>query len=459
MKRSRIQLPATNPATLIIGAPKLSAYLEHPAAERAATVAVLLLIAASAVFVTAPVSVQAAAVSLTGKYIMAFLACNTSAATCSSPQNHVTHLAESNDSISWVPVPGLTPYSGSVPDAIRRGSAIYLYNPGTYVRFDLNTGTQTRSATVTLKFANGTTALYVDPSVYLDSGGTLHLFYLPGIIGQDPAQCPSGHSPCTKYIMSATEVAGSDGSSFIVDSGIRASYQINQCCFSDPAVFKGPSGYYLYVSEGQSVLAFDSTTLAGSYSPVQGLASAVLVPPGMGGVPSGYYDNATQSFWTYVSQGMNVETIARASTANVNSQIGSSSFSTVISGCTFQGLGCSFTVGSPAIHLNVAGPSSTTSSTTLGSSSTSSSSSSRTTSSSSSAQTVTTSSLPPATTTVSSTSKPVPTTTASSTSTTSAGGIPEFPYQALTVAVLAILVPVSYLLARTQKLRRTGSEA
>lgn len=427
------------------------------AAEGATTAVLLLLFLGSVFVVTSPAQ---ASMTLTGKYIGAFLACNTSTTTCSNPQNHVTYLAESNDSIKWAPVPGFKPYSGSVPDAIRRGSVVYLYNPGTIVRFNLDTRAQTQSTSVSLKYSNGTSAIFVDPSVYLDSSGVLHLFYLPGIIGQDPASCPAGQSPCTKYIMSATELAGSDGGSFLVDSGFRAAHSVSGCCFSDPAVFTGPSGYYLYVSDGQAVLAFGSGTLTGSYSPVEGLSNAYLVPQGTGGVPAGYYDNASRSFWTYVSQGNGIQVIARASTTDINSSIGSSAFTTVISGCSFQGLGCSYTVGSPAIHLNSPGATSSTTSTssatTSSITSSSSSSESSTLSSTSSQPATTTQRISTTSQTASSVSSQTSASSASSTSaspsTTSAGGggIPEFPYQFLEAALFTALVAVSYLVIRTR---------
>lgn len=412
-----------------------------------------------------PVPAHASAVSLTGKYIMAFLACDTSTSSCSNPQNHVTYLAESNDSINWSPVPGFKPYPGSVPDAIRRGDTVYLYNPGTMVRFDLDSGAQSQPTSVNLKFSNGTSAIFVDPSVFLDSAGVLHLFYLPGIVGQDPAQCPTGQSTCTKHIMSATEVTGSDGSSFVVDQGDRVSYQISQCCFSDPAVFHGAGGYYLYASFGQSVLAYASSTLTGTYAPVQGLGSGVLVPQGTGGVPAGYYDNATQSFWTFITQGTKVAAIARASTPNINSQIGSSSFSTVVSGCAFQGLGCSYTVESPGFHLNSPGPTFATSTSIASTSSSSAESLSSSTTSRTSPPTAT--SVPTSSATTSNTftssqtssapTNPAPTPTTSA-ATPGGGGIPEFPYQLLVATIFSILVVASYLAFRNQRFPRTAAE-
>ena len=287
------------------------------------------------------------------KYIMAFLACDTSTANCSNPVNHKTYLAESIDGVAWSPLPGFTPIPGSVPDVIARGNTLYVYNPGRLTRYHRDTGVQESGFPVSIKYANGSsTTGFVDPSAILDGNGTIVLFYLPAILGQDPAQCPIGQTSCVKYVMSATEVADSDGASFVVDPGIRVGVQISTCCASDPSVFQGPSGYYLYVSEGQSVLAFASGSLRGAYSPVEGLVGGVLVQQGTGGVPAGYYDQSSRTFWTYVTQGQ-VSVIARASTPSINSSIPASSFSTVLSGISFPGLGGSYLVASPAIHQDV----------------------------------------------------------------------------------------------------------
>lgn len=319
------------------------------------------MIAAAFLLAARPAPAAAAQVPLTDKYIMAFLACNTATSDCSNPQNHETYLAESNDSVSWSSVSGFRPYPGSVPDVTRRGNTVYLYNPGTLVRFHLDTGIEDAPISVGLRFSNGTSATFVDPSLFLDASGTLHLFYLPGISGQDPAQCAVGQSTCTKHIMSATEVAGSDGNSFLTDSGTRVDFSISGCCFSDPAVFQGPNAYYLYVSEGQSVLAFESTSLTGRYSPVQGLSGGTLVPQGVGGVPAGYYDSSSGMYWTFVSQGSTTAVIARASTSSISSPIRAASFSTVLSGCNLPQLGCSYLVASPGFHANSVGSATTSS--------------------------------------------------------------------------------------------------
>ena len=321
----------------------------------AALLVAALVVVSAAVLITASPA-RTGPISMQDKYIMAFHSCDNSKYDCSNWVNHVTYLAESNDGASWSVVQGFAPYNGSVPDAIRRGNTVYLYNPGTLVKFFLNNGTETRAVHVHMTFANGTITTFVDPSVYLDSSGTLHLFFPLGYFpwqNGNPANCPTGVSSCTVYIYSATEVPGSDGSSFVVDPGYRVGHAVsNGGSFSDPSVFKGPGGYYLYVSVGASVLAYESPTLNGDYTPVQGLQDAVLVPQGIGGTPAGFYDNATQSFWTYVSQNGNGQKVARAVTSGLGGPIPASQFTVVLSGCAIQGMGCAYMVESPAVHLN-----------------------------------------------------------------------------------------------------------
>ncbi len=289
--------------------------------------------------------------NVTGNYLMTFLACT--GKSCFNPQYHTTYLAQSNDGSNWTLVPGFKPYAGSVPDLVRRGGTLYLYNPGTVVIYNISTSAQSAPIPVTLEYPNGTVSSdgFVDPSPTL-SNGTIVLFYLPGIPGQDPAQCPTGQSSCTKSIMSATEASGSNGTVFVVDPGVRVSVSITSPgTASDPAVFKTPTGYALYLSEGQSVVAFSSATLQGSYTPIPGLPEGVLVQQGTGGVPSGRYNPQTGQYWTYVSHSPlgGTGVIDLAITSDISSQIPSAAFSTVVSGCDFAALGCNYSVESPGI--------------------------------------------------------------------------------------------------------------
>ena len=56
---------------------------------------------------------------------------------------------------------------------------------------------------------------FVDPSMISDSNtGELILFYLPGIIGSNPAGCDN--YPCTKYIRSAVTQLSNDSMYVII---------------------------------------------------------------------------------------------------------------------------------------------------------------------------------------------------------------------------------------------------
>ena len=130
---------------------------------------------------------------------------------------------------------------------------------------------------------------FVDPSLINDPiTGELILFYLPGIIGSNPAGCPDSDDdgeddyPCTKYIRSAVTVLSND-SMYVID-GDRVEKEISSGTFSDPDIITDGMGtYFLYVSEGQSVRVYTYGELDNTFEE-QGLAS-----DGQGGVPSGIH--------------------------------------------------------------------------------------------------------------------------------------------------------------------------
>ncbi len=226
------------------------------------------------------------------------------------------------------------------------------------MRYNISTGQESAPIPVTIEYQNGTSASgfgpsggFVDPSPILAPNGSIILFYLPGIIGQDPAGCPVGQTSCVKHIMSATEVKGSDGDSFVIDNGTRASISISGMqTASDPAIFSAPNGYILYISQGPSTLAYSSPKLLGNFTPIVGLSDGMLVQ-NSGGVPAGRYDSATGKYWTYISHSQqgSAGVIELAITSNLNSSIPGFEFVTVVSGCMFNELGCSYVVQSPGI--------------------------------------------------------------------------------------------------------------
>ncbi len=130
---------------------------------------------------------------------------------------------------------------------------------------------------------------FVDPSMISNSAtGELILFYLPGIIGSNPAGCPDSSDdgdddyPCTKYIRSAVTALSND-SMYVIDEN-RVEKEISSGTFSDPDIITDGMGtYFLYVSEGQSVRVYTYGELDNTFEE-QGLAS-----DGQGGVPSGIH--------------------------------------------------------------------------------------------------------------------------------------------------------------------------
>lgn len=342
--------------------------------------------------------------TITNRYLLAFHACNTTGGTidCGPPTNHYTYLAQSNDGANWSLISsGAFPFQGSVPDIIQRGNYIYIYTPGVVNKYNITTNMIENTSAVTILDQNGNNESFVDPSPILESDGRISLFYLysGNSVGSDPAMCRSGESLCTKVFRSATEIEGSDGTRFQANINDRASIEItgsNTDAASDPDIFIGSSsGYYLYISRGNSTQAFSSNSLHGTYSPLALSSSGILVN-NVGGVPAGHFDSATNQYWTYTHTGMLGQnlSIRRATHSDFNNQLSDSNFTTVISG-TGIGIGSSFDVASPGFlefdsTLNIgssSGSKPSTSSSSSGSTSSTSSSSTSTSSSSTSSGT------------------------------------------------------------------------
>jgi len=288
----------------------------------------------------------------TQPYLMSFHTCATGATDCNNPANHIVQLAQSSDGSNWSLVGGWQSYKGSVPDVFRRGNTLYVFSTSGLMRVDMSSGATT-SATVSLN--SGT---YVDPSLAQLPDGRLILFFLPGIPGQDPAQCGAGQTSCVREIKSAVEVAGSDGTRFELDAGARISETITTGAFSDPDIFFNGAEWVLYVSRGPSVHAYTSTSLQGSYT-FRGVVSN-----GAGGVPAGIQltDGAIATY-VHTSAGGSTD-IRRATSATGVTAI--TSFQTTL---TAQSIGLGTHAESPGLAVNTAGISCAACGTTGGSSS------------------------------------------------------------------------------------------
>ncbi len=304
--------------------------------------------------------------ALTNKYIMAFHSCDTASLDCTNPKNHTTQLAQSNDGANWAIVTGWPGYQGSVPGVIRRGNTLYFYNASAPLRrYDIPSSTLSAAMDFSITKADGTKQSWVDPTPILDSNNNIVIFYpvIPANIppGQDPAtaSCPS--FPCTLTIRACVEVAGSDGSKCQEpDNQDRLAItrqSSSDGTVSDPDIFRDAAQNVLYVSRGTNVQVFTSSTLLGTYSQATTAypGGLLVIPPGAGGVPSGYFDSPSSSYWSYVNLGTrsssNPSKIYRAVHSALNTPLKNSDFTAVVTGSSI-GLGSTFMVESPTVRLN-----------------------------------------------------------------------------------------------------------
>lgn len=255
-----------------------------------------------------------ATVALQSSYLMAFHACDTATvADCNAPQNHQVFLAQSDDGLKWSLVPGMQPYPGSVPDVVRRGNTLYIYSAGQnpLLRYHMDSNQADEPQQIQ---AAGLSFGLVDPSPIIDEDGRIVLFFLPGQQGADPAGCSSEGTACTRTILSAVEVEGSDGREFELVAGVRASFDIDPSSdiksVSDPDIFFDGQQYVLYISHGPSISVWTSPTLDGEFTPVDSLPQHLLTL-GIGGVPAGNYDAASSLYWTYAHVDINGRTVIR----------------------------------------------------------------------------------------------------------------------------------------------------
>jgi hypothetical protein len=296
--------------------------------------------------------------SIVGKFLLTFTACDSTATgslACTDPRNHKTYLAQSDDGAVWTVPTGYVPYSGSVPDAIRKGNVLYFYNPGKVHRYHIDTGVWDEGVDVQIQTSTGTNEAFVDPSVILDENGKIVLFYLVRQDATNQSGCPDGVSSCTKYFHSATEVDGGNGAVFTLDEGSRAEIVVTTGEHaSDPDIFRGPSGFILLLSRGNSVQAMSCSTLKGTYANIAGLTDGMLIT-NLGGVPAGHYDSATGQFWIYshITKN-NIQVIRRAVRPSLDTPISESELTTILAGSNIEGLGSTYDIGSPGITLATA---------------------------------------------------------------------------------------------------------
>jgi hypothetical protein len=231
-------------------------------------------------------------------YLLSLHTCPFSEESCGNPMNHTVRVAGSEDGATWRLLEEIEPFSGSVPDLLVRDGILYIYSLPELRRIDLSDDSLLPTTELTFLTRNGdpSDVLHADPSMILDEAGNIVMFFLEGSEDSDPASCPQ--TPCTKRILSATEVSGSQGTVFTVDEGARLEVVITDdgpSRLSDPDIFAGPDGFVLLVSRGQSVRVYTSETLRGDYVAL----SLDNLTPGTGGVPAGGYIDGR--YWLYVS--------------------------------------------------------------------------------------------------------------------------------------------------------------
>ena len=292
---------------------------------------------------------------VTGKYLLAFHACDESITDCKNPYNHQAYLAQSDDGTSWSVLGNWVPYiNGSVPDVIRRGNIIYIFAGPGATKYDLATDTIESHQPI---IRQGFTHQVFDYSAAVDEEGRLVLFFhylIPEAPrGSEPGYCPPEVDQCEQHFLSATEVTGSDGKIFTLDQGIRLVIPVGgagqESSASDQDVFFDGEQWIMYVSHGQSTSAWISPELRGTY------AKSGTISDMQGGVPTGHFDPETGQYWTYTfikkggMGGMSV--IRRAVHSGLSQPVSAGQWKEVV---TPQSIGLSAThhIESPGFAVN-----------------------------------------------------------------------------------------------------------
>jgi len=259
-------------------------------------------------------------------YLMALDTCDPNS-NCQGPQKTIYFL-QSPDGVNWQPVPGFTPFVGSVPTIARRGNTIYLaeqdghdlqgkpsFNAMKLIRYHMDTGVWDSPVLINLTDAQNP-GPYIDTDFTRDSQGNLVLVY-----DTNPNGCAA--SSCGDPIRIAFEVPGSDGGSFVAQSNDAVTVQVtNQGGAADPFAFFDGSQYILYVPTFngplplQQISVYTSPTIGGPYTLFSGLPSGALSTGG--GQASGFHNAALGQYWHYEN---GVSAVYEAIASTLNQQI------------------------------------------------------------------------------------------------------------------------------------------
>ena len=321
--------------------------------------AVLALMVVAVGLTIASINADVKASAVTGKYLLAFNICDAGA--CIDPP-FKAYLAQSDDGVTWRPIPGLIPFKSDCPDPIRRGDTLYVFGPimeggqgpaASVCKYSFEQDCWSppeRIAVMGARFPSIPYGreLFIEPSTILDEQGRIVIFYrlFWRTGGRDKRDGD------IEYIRSATEVEGSDGTEFRVDEGDRFTVEIHPgtseliTTVGNPDVFRGPDGYYILLGIKDGTMLLFSEELRGAYSLVEELHQGLIMTSHIGGQSAGHYDALTGQYWVYgvpgqggnISPGIGFGSVARAVVSRLDQPIPTSKFQTVIDPPTVPGL-------------------------------------------------------------------------------------------------------------------------
>lgn len=274
-------------------------------------------------------------------YLIAFHAC---ASECTSPINHTIYLAGSNDGIQWTLIDAFAGLAGSVPDLVFFNNFLTIFHTGQKSWAKVNACFEIVEEGEASLVSNEDTGSFVDPSLIV-AGDDLILFYLPGIIGQDPAGCTA--YPCTKEIHSA-QADDEMLASFTQIAGNRAEAVLSAGSFSDPDIVARADGsFLLYVSSGQSTSVFTGSSLNDTFASPDG-QDLRLISNNAGGVPTAIEVN--NEIWLYVTtSASDLEVIRRAVSSDGITTLQEADFATVINSSIASQFSATTNVSSPSV--------------------------------------------------------------------------------------------------------------
>jgi len=287
-------------------------------------------------------------------FLMALHACDTALKNCAKPENHSVYLVQSADAINWEIVPGWLPFSGSVPDLVVKDEIAYVYSAGSgssVTTFDLKNQKILETSKVSVE---GITS-FVDPAPFLDDQGNIALFFLHCRAGGESVWCfgnnpisssVSTNAPKEFFIGSATEVANGNGTKFSPEPGDRTLAITG----TDPDIFYDGQQHVMYLSYGQGFAVFTSPDLQGQFQKNDD-KQLIFLSKNSGGVPSGFYNQSTGQYWSYVHYtrpGTHASVIRLAKHDDLKNQIPEQDWQTIITGESL-GLSSTTTIESPGI--------------------------------------------------------------------------------------------------------------